>query len=316
MPGLFVGVDLGGGGTRAALVDAEGEVLVVGSGPPAGYATGATGRRHVARALAAALAGIAPRIAGESCGVWAGTTGLSIPGRRDWLALELTTRLPGGHVEVSNDAHIALFGALGTDPGVAVLAGTGSIAMARTSDGRLARAGGWGYLLGDEGSAYWLGREAIRRSLDALEGRSPTTLLTRLVTETAGSSALITWVNAAGSPVARLASLAPLVARAADADDHVAIDILCRAGQALAAAGNAAAKQLELPEPVRVVCVGGVWAAGARLRHAFTTAWPSARLEEPLLPPVLGAVLLAMGGPRPSVVERLRLASRTGSSAS
>jgi N-acetylglucosamine kinase-like BadF-type ATPase len=283
-------------------------------GPPAGYALGAAGRRGVARSLAAALAGIAHRIGTEPCNVWAGPTGLSIPGRRDWLALELTSRLPGAHVDVSNDAHIAVWGGLGDADGVAVLAGTGSIAMARARK-HVARAGGWGYLLGDEGSAYWLGREAVRASLEALEGRSSPGVFTRLVVETTGTTALVPWVNGASSPVARVASLAPLVGRGADAGDSVACDILCRAGQALAAAGIAAARQLALQEPVRVVCVGGVWAAGERLRDPFLRAWPGAHVEEPMLAPVLGAVLLAMGDPSPAMVGRLRAASRTASTA-
>jgi glucosamine kinase len=316
MPGLFVGLDLGGSGTRAVLVDASGAVLASGQGPPAGYALGAAGRRGVARSLSAALSGIAPHVGAEACAVWAGTTGLSIPGRREWLTLELTTRMPGARVEVSSDAHIAVIGALGSGPGVAVLAGTGSIAMARSADGQLARAGGWGYLLGDEGSAYWLGREAVRASLDAVEGRASAGALTRLVHEVSGTNALISWVNGAGSPVARLANLAPLVSQAGDQGDDVARDILCRAGEALAATGMAAARQLSLTEPVRVVCVGGVWSAGHRLRDAFAKAWHGAHLEEPMLPPVLGAVLLAMGGPSPAVVARLSSASRTASSAS
>src|SRR5215471_17692235 len=104
-----VGLDLGGSGTRA--------VLALGHGPPAGYATGAAGRRQVARSLAAALASIGPRVTGQACSVWAGTTGLSIPGRGEWLVLELTTRLAGARVEVSSDAQIALAGGLGAGEG-------------------------------------------------------------------------------------------------------------------------------------------------------------------------------------------------------
>src|SRR5207237_10017789 len=117
------------------------------------------------------LASIAPRVGAERCSVFAGTRGLSIPGRRESLMLELSTRFAGAEVRVSNDALIALWGALAGRQGVAVLAGTGSIALARSEDGREGRAGGWGYLLGDEGSGYWLGREAIAAYLHVLEAR-------------------------------------------------------------------------------------------------------------------------------------------------
>jgi N-acetylglucosamine kinase-like BadF-type ATPase len=325
MAALFVGLDLGGSGTRAALANADGEVLATGLGPSAGHAMGASGRRQLARSVAAALAPIARRTRGSDCVVWAGTTGLSIPGRRDWLALELTSAFPGGRVEVSNDAHIALWGGLGAGAGVAVLAGTGSIAMARSADGRLARAGGWGYLLGDEGSAYGLGRDALRAALGVLEGRAAGTPLThavlRAVTpEPRMASDLITWANAGPSHVGRLAGLASLVTRAAAEGDASACEIVRMAGEALAEAGTAAAHQLSLSGPVRVVTVGGVWSAGGRLREAFRdrllACLPQAEIAQPALTPVLGAVLLAMDAPSTATIERLRAANRSGSTGS
>src|SRR5437660_7254985 len=99
MAALYIGLDLGGSGTRAALVDASGDVLGFGVGPPLGHLAGAAGRRRVARSLTTALAGITPLVRDATAVVWAGTTGLSLPGRRDMLALELTTRFPDARVE-------------------------------------------------------------------------------------------------------------------------------------------------------------------------------------------------------------------------
>ena len=139
-----------------------------------------------------------------------------------------------------------------------MLAGTGSIALARSADGREGRAGGWGYLLGDEGGGYWLGREAITAYLGRLEGRAAAGVLLDLVAEAVGPSRpdrprSHCLGHAAASHVARLASLAPLVSRAADGGDPVALDILTRAAQALADLAGSAARQL-WPRPSRPPC--------------------------------------------------------------
>jgi N-acetylglucosamine kinase-like BadF-type ATPase len=326
-PNTFVGLDLGGSGTRAALADADGNLLATGQGISSGHVSGAVGRRHLGRALDGALASIAPFIAGEQCVIHAGTRGLSIPGRRESLSRELSTRFPTAQTHISNDALIALWGGLGGREGVAVLAGTGSIALARSRDGREGRAGGWGYLLGDEGSGYWLGREAIAALLRVVEQRDPPGPLTDLVRVALGRRAqsvpdVIAWVNSGDGQVTRLANLAPLVGQAADAGDPLAADILCRGAQALADITAAAVRQVwpaDPPDRLPVACCGGVWAAGPRLGDPFATALadmlPSSRPMPPFLPPVGGAVLLAMGGAPAHVVERIGHAFRGAHSA-
>src|SRR5438105_8638454 len=177
---LYVGIDTGGSGTRALLADGHGQILAAGRGGPSGISATAASRRQLQRALATALGPIAKRIGSESCVVYAGIRGVSVPGRRETTVVELQHRLPTARVHVSNDAVIALNGALGERDGVAVLAGTGSIAMARSGDGREGRAGGYGYLIGDEGSAFWLGRAAVDACLRSLDGRDPPSSLASL----------------------------------------------------------------------------------------------------------------------------------------
>src|SRR5258708_5836307 len=92
MAPYFVGLDLGGSGTRAALVDADGTLLAAGQGISSGHLSGTAGRRQLGRALDGALAAIAPLIAKEHCVIHAGTRGLSIAGRRESLSLELSAR--------------------------------------------------------------------------------------------------------------------------------------------------------------------------------------------------------------------------------
>jgi N-acetylglucosamine kinase-like BadF-type ATPase len=309
MARLFIGLDLGGSGTRAALVDAEGNVLATGTALTGLLGGGgAASRRHLGRALDAALAAIRPLVGDQACRVFAGTRGLSIPGRRDSLVLELKLRLPAAEVRVSNDALIGLWGGLAGRQGVAVVAGAGSIALARSADGREGRAGGWGYVLGDEGSGYWIGREALATYLRTLEGRSSPGQMTDLVAKTLGRSSVIEslgWLYGGQDQVARLAELAPLVSQAAGGGDGCASEILAQAGRALAEIAGAAARQVWgalLPESLPVTGCGGVWTAGPALDDAFALALaealPGALRVAPRLTAVGGAILLAMGADR------------------
>jgi N-acetylglucosamine kinase-like BadF-type ATPase len=304
---MFVGIDAGGSGTRAALATVDGALQAVGFGGPSNSLTGEAGRRRLEEALHAALAPVAQRVGTGKCVVHGGVRSLSVPGKEEAFRAAVRQILPGAEVRVSNDARIALCGALGGSEGVAVLAGTGSIAMARAADGREARAGGLGYLLGDEGSAFWLGREAVRAALSGAQ----CPLRDRL-TRAAGTDDLLGWVYAPGTPVQRLAELAPLVAEAAVAGDALATTLLRRAGEELAALAQGAATALwgrALPAAVRVAPCGGVWRAGAALIEPFEMALqqlaPGARVVQPRLPPVGGALLLAMGSPDAATIARL-----------
>jgi N-acetylglucosamine kinase len=172
-----------------------------------------------------------------------------------------------------------------------VIAGTGSIALAReNAHGQQARAGGYGYLLGDDGSAFWIGREAVRAALAAGEGRGPAS----------GLSAL--GKHAARLGVQDLAALAPKVSQAAAEGDLIAADILARAGQALAGLAIAAARGVwpdaaRQPHGVKVATCGGVWQAGTLVQEPFRAALsnglPGATPVQPALTPVGGALLLA-----------------------
>src|SRR6185369_9424761 len=107
MAPLYVGLDVGGSGTRSALATANGQLLAIGFGGPSGHRGGAAGHRILQRALARAVAPIEAHVGEQPCTVHIGLRGLSIPGRRETALTELTTRLPGAQVRISNDALIA-----------------------------------------------------------------------------------------------------------------------------------------------------------------------------------------------------------------
>jgi N-acetylglucosamine kinase-like BadF-type ATPase len=181
-------------------------------------------------------------------------------------------------VQVLSDAQAALIGALGDRPGLLVLAGTGSIVIGRDGRGRWGRAGGLGPLLGDEGSAFWLGRAWLRattRGEDFLRAR-------RLVTRP--------------DAVARIADLAPAVLHRARRGDRRARSIVREAQTHLAALAVEVAGHLRLPRPIAVSWAGGVLGDASFRRgvaRAVARAGLRARWVAPAAEPVAAALALA-----------------------
>jgi N-acetylglucosamine kinase-like BadF-type ATPase len=198
------------------------------------------------------------------------------------------------------DAHVALAGALGGQPGAVVISGTGSIAYGVDAAGRTARAGGWGWILGDEGSGYDIGRRAIMAALAAEDGTGPGTGLGLAICRAWALERVEQVVPAVyGDLVAakpRIASLVPVVIAAASAGDTVAAGLLAGAGRDLGALAAAVMGRLALPEPL-VAVTGGVLSGSAPVRAAMAAALgalaPGARLVESAGTPADGAVWLA-----------------------
>ena len=157
----FLGIDGGGSKTAFLLENSDGSELArVETGPSNWFSTGADETRE---ALAAGIAQL-PLAPDVVCGGFAGA------GRPSGIAFYrgcLESLLPETRILVETDAFITYIGAIGIQPGVLLIAGTGSIAIARRNDGTMVRVGGWGSMFGDEGSGFWVGREAIGAALRA-----------------------------------------------------------------------------------------------------------------------------------------------------
>jgi N-acetylglucosamine kinase-like BadF-type ATPase len=316
---FYIGIDAGGSGTRAALARADGEVVAVGHGGPSNHLSGEPGKQRLSAALGSAVEPLLPSARGNQCVVFAGVTGISIPGKREAVVATLSALLPGSQLHISHDASPAVVGALAGRDGVGVLSGTGAIALARAADGREARAGGYGYLLSDEGAAFGIGRQAVADVMRAVDGRGPATRLAEMFQQHLGLEdirQLPGWLYAVSDPVDRLAPLAPVVAAAADQGDRVALSVFEKAGEELADVAAAAARLLWstlVPDGLRVATCGGVWKAGAVLRTPFERALrrqlPDAVITSPAMSATGGAVLLAYmadGLPlAPELVERV-----------
>jgi N-acetylglucosamine kinase-like BadF-type ATPase len=167
--------------------------------------------------------------------------------------------------------------AAGTDNcvGVALVSGTGSSAFARNADGRTARCGGWGYLLGDEGSGYAIGRAALQLALRALEfGRKGGSLERSVLAELrADSVADVTHAVYSSSDVrARVAAMAPIVIAAADIGESTALSILDSAARELAELVARAARSVNLaPASLQLAVSGGMLLNAQPLRDRLQT---------------------------------------------
>ncbi|HET7559878.1 MAG TPA: BadF/BadG/BcrA/BcrD ATPase family protein, partial [Limnochordia bacterium] len=310
----IAGIDAGGTRTRALVAPVEGAGGGYGEAGPGNPA--ALGIEVAAAACRTALdaalraAGL-PQARVDRLVVCAAGAGRP----REQAGLAAALQAAGASVRVWPDAEAGLATGSPDGTGVCLVAGTGALAYGRDVGGRTARAGGWGYLLGDEGGGFAVGREALRAALRAGEGSGPPTeLLDRILGawDLADRDALLSIVYAEGDRRERIGALAPVAAAAAAAGDAVALAILRDAGGALAELAARCAAQLGLTAPA-VGCTGGLWRC-APLHAAFTAALectlPDARPVRPEIEPVGGAALLALGPrtapERAKQLERLR----------
>lgn len=218
---LYLGIDGGGTGCRSVVAEEEGRVLGRGAAGPANIASDPEGAR--ANILAAALAALAA--AGLSDGELSGLrAGLGLAGANAGGTVErLRGALPFA-ARIETDAVAAAKGALGGEDGVVAALGTGSVFAVQRA-GRVRQVGGWGLMLGDEGSGAWIGRAFCALSLGAEEGRSPMSpLLRALLDEHGGPQGIISF-----SLSARPADFAALAPRLLGCDDPAAAEILDRA---------------------------------------------------------------------------------------
>jgi N-acetylglucosamine kinase-like BadF-type ATPase len=213
-------------------------------------------------------------------------------------------------VLVVNDALVALEAGVGGAPGIVIIAGTGSIVYGRNAAGEAARAGGWGYVLGDEGSGYWMGRLALRAVVREADRRGRATALTPRVLAYFGAARppdLVHAVYARGQRPAALAGLAAEVQAAAADGDLVARQIIEAGAQALVSAAESVALRLGLSdEAFTFVLSGGIFRGVPLLADEVARRLPVVAPRAEVRPlagePAEGAVRLALAEARGAAV--------------
>ena len=167
---IFLGVDGGQSGTVAAIGDETGRVLGEGEAGPSNHAAGAEGRAKLERALRESLSQAAAQAGLDAAALEFESACFGMSGGPEGKHAILSALVRAARLRVTTDAAVALAGATASGLGVVIIAGTGSMALGRNAEGRNARAGGWGYVFGDEGSAFDVVRHAARAARWTLQG--------------------------------------------------------------------------------------------------------------------------------------------------
>lgn len=299
----YLGID-GGGTKTTCVVGDETRLLASATAGPSNIVR--VGQAQARESLlsgvrqACALAGIAVNQVSRTC---IGGSGAARPELAAIIRSILGEILPTT-IEVVGDMETSLEAAFGTGSGVIVIAGTGSIAYGRDNRGKTLRAGGWGFEIGDEGSAHWIGREAVRAMLRAKDrdgDRASSSSLAGALCKAWGVSSLLDLARAANSvPTPDFAVLfRPVVA----SEDDLAHQVLGSAGRELADVAVVVIRRLFSQDDaasVPVAMIGGVFRHAAVVREAFYNELhslaPRAQVTPEVVDPVEGALGLARRG--------------------
>ncbi|MGQ9542248.1 MAG: N-acetylglucosamine kinase [Armatimonadota bacterium] len=297
---LVIGIDGGQSTTRALIADTEGNLLGLGVGGAANHIHEPGGPERLRQSLRDALESVLrsaslpsdARFAVALCGMTGGG---------DLVEQICRQELPAERVVVTHDTHTALYCITQGAPGAVVIAGTGSVAYGMNNLGETAAVGGWGYLMGDEGSAYWIALRAINMCTRAEDGRMPSTWLKRaiLMHFNIGSLGELHHLIYSGQlSRAEIASVSRAVSDAAELGERVAIRILGSAGRELGLMAVAVLRKLGMQyQRANVGIVGGVANAAKPLHDAFRERIYRSTLAEvvtPRFPMVVSAVCMAL----------------------
>src|SRR5438132_8794583 len=292
---IVVGIDAGASKTRAFAVDRAGTVVGRGAGGGGNLLTSPDPQGAIAAALAEALGGRGADAIVLSC---AGGDRETERARGQEILARLAP--PGAKLLVTHDAIAALYAGNPTGCGVVLIAGTGSIAYGRNEEGEEDRAGGWGYLIGDEGSAVWCGLEALRAVAHTVDGRGTPTKLEALIFHELGVGEfgdVLPFVYGRPHPAPAIAAATRALAVASAEGDAIANGILQRGATSLARAAAVVALTLGLPG-------GPVYLSGGAfdnlpilqrlVRLELLGVLPQATVEPVREEPAMGAARIAM----------------------
>jgi glucosamine kinase len=276
----YLGIDGGGSKTAFLLVDDYyNEICHIQTGPSNHLSVGNGAAREAIAGGIAQLTEV-PNI------VCAGFAGAGRPDSVAFYREVLQSLIPDAQVIIESDAFISSIGAIGIDPGVLLIAGTGSIVIGRDKDRSMFRVGGWGPYFGDEGSGFWIGREAVRAALRSLDSQSPTGFAEQIATSL-GLKSISEVVGAwAGGKIGvpDIAGLFPAVADFYPAEPSR--QILTEAAAHLRSLVEIAAKRVGLPDCRKSL-------SGSVAGHPVIRQLIGITFEEPRHSPEWGAVIWA-----------------------
>lgn len=291
---FFLGID--GGGTKThCVVGDEKSVLSRGSG--SGCNIVRVGEACARDSLSAAIheacvqAQVSPQQIARTC---AGVAGAADDGIAS-LVQRILIEIVGGAIEVIGDMEVALENAFGGGPGVVVNAGTGAFAYGRNEQNETARAGGWGRVISDEGSAHWIGVQAIGAAFRTRDRGQQSVLLDKLVPALDARDMRDFVVRVNSDPLLEFATLFPEILAAAEEGDRDANDVLERAGRELSATADIVIGRLfKNTAGISVATHGGVFSGSPLVKSTFESALlanrPQVTFVNRRIDPALGAL--------------------------
>jgi N-acetylglucosamine kinase-like BadF-type ATPase len=305
---LVVGMDGGATKTAGLLSDLDGGVLAEETGGASNpQVVGPEKSADVIVGLVEKLCGKANCSTNQVLAVVAGLAGAGREGdkvrvKAATLAEAKKRKVAVGTVTIESDGRIALEGAFKGRPGIILIAGTGSFALAKDHKGGIHRAGGWGRIVGDEGSGFVIGRDGLNVVAKHIDGRGKATVLTKLVDKKLGLSNQEKIINGVYRENFDVATVAPLVIEAAEAKDVECGRILNKATFELAEHVRILVNKIEESSRTRskisLAFIGSLISHDNIYRkiltHKVTFSLPQITVIAPEAPPAFGAVLLSI----------------------
>jgi glucosamine kinase len=296
---LFLGLDIGGSKTDLLLGDESGNTLARSAAPSCALSiAGEAEARKILQHSIAEITGDTGNTPADITRACVGLAGISRIADRYMLEAILRSVVPS-KIDILGDMEIAFESAFPNQPGLVIMAGTGSIAYGRNERGDMARAGGWGPAISDEGSGAWIGRLAVSSAMRAIDTGQTTALVQIILHEWSLGMREEVAERANRSSAADFARLFPLVLTAAESGDIIARDCLTRAATELSLLAKVAIRRLwPGRQAFRVAVGGGVFSSASYIRQVFQNSVIAERQEavivEDLIDPVLGAYRLAL----------------------
>ncbi|HOY44026.1 MAG TPA: BadF/BadG/BcrA/BcrD ATPase family protein [bacterium] len=299
----IIGLDGGGTKTLGVMIDENGRLLARATGDSSNIqAIGAERLGESLAGLIAELVAIAGCRQEEVDHLYAGLAGAGRPADREAISAQVTSRgLARAHT-IDTDASAALAGAFGGGPGIIVISGTGSICFGKDEKGTLYRCGGWGFKLGDEGSGYYIGQQALMAALKDLDGRGPETVLRGHYEKRyhlASIDLIISQIYSDKIDRTEIASNAPAVFAAAQEGDAAARQIIESAGREIGRLVAGAAKRMGREGgEVAVALIGSIFNQRDVLmpfmREEALKVVRSAEFIEPRFEPAIGSCIMGL----------------------
>lgn len=296
---IFIGVDGGGTRTTAWAFDQNGCLL--GSSVGSGINYNSIGMENARTILAGVVNTLLDSVGETRCElISVGMSALDGAASQQLTLDFCGTLLPAEITVLHSDVYMALYGFVQEDPGILLISGTGMMAVANNREGQMLVSGGWGYLLADEGSGFYVGQEGIRAALNGIEGIGPETALSQALLDTYGVEDprnVIDQIYSCDAPNRKIASFAPQVLAAARAKDAQAVRIVGDTVAILAGHTRRLAQMIG-GDSIPVAVYGGMFEHNLDFFQqycaAVQAACPNCQISSLSVSPCIGAVLYGL----------------------